>query len=333
MGATASHVRRSYVLHGIGLEVVARDAAVTEAIDLRLRDFRVAGRLVEQPLTVEFFARGEGRSGAERTELPATGGRPVYDTPYGTLRYFPAADLLGGELDGVRLCCDAGRGAATISASAFTDRSLYFATHPLTTIALMELMERRNLFSLHAGCLAGRGSDGVLLSGPSGAGKSTLTLALVRAGMRFLSDDVVFLARDHDHDVVSALGFADTIGLTGYAAERFGELRDRLAAAPAPGFPKRLGRIEDLFGSVGVASCEPRAIIFPEVTPDEPSELSPLDPGDALLRLVPDVLLTDAAATQAHLDAIAALLRQVRCYTLRSGHDLERATELVCELV
>ena len=60
---------------------------------------------------------------------------------------------------------------------------------------------------------------------------------------------------------------------------------------------------------------------------------TPLDSGDALLRLVPDVLLTDPAATQAHLRAIAALLEQVRCYTLRSGTDLERAAELVQAVV
>ena len=54
---------------------------------------------------------------------------------------------------------------------------------------------------------------------------------------------------------------------------------------------------------------------------------------EALLRLVPDVLLTQAESTRAHLAAIAELLTQVRCYTVRSGHDLERAAQLVRALV
>jgi hypothetical protein len=45
------------------------------------------------------------------------------------------------------------------------------------------------------------------------------------------------------------------------------------------------------------------------------------------------VLLTDTLSTQAHLQAIGALLDQVECYSLRSGADLERAAALVAELV
>jgi hypothetical protein len=45
--------------------------------------------------------------------------------------------------------------------------------------------------------------------------------------------------------------------------------------------------------------------------------------------LVPDVLLTEPAATQAHLQAIGMLVEQARCYELRSGTDVERAAELV----
>jgi dihydropteroate synthase len=61
--------------------------------------------------------------------------------------------------------------------------------------------------------------------------------------------------------------------------------------------------------------------------------LAALDPGEALVRLVPDVLLTDAAAAHAHMGAIAALLEQVRCHALRSGSDLEVVADAVRELL
>jgi hypothetical protein len=340
-GATA---RRSYELHGVRVEVQAEELAVVEAMDLRLRDFR-ADHASTADLRFEFVTDGAGAANP-----PAGTGRPVYDTPHGSLHYFPEDDALCGELGGVLLRCDAGHGTALLRATELAGRQLYFATHPLATISLMELFERRGLFSLHAACLAGPDGRGVLLAGPSGSGKSTLALALARAGMSFLSDDVVFLAADGQSSQprVRVLGFADTIGVPDHAVRVVVEKRDawsRFSTIPAPfaeialgasripGFPKRLARIEELFGTPASDKCDPAAIVFPEVVPDQPSELSPLDPGEALLRLAPDVLLTEPAATQAHLQAIGALLDQVDCYTLRSGADLDRAAELVRELV
>ncbi|MGA2929221.1 MAG: hypothetical protein ABSG43_25180, partial [Solirubrobacteraceae bacterium] len=234
----------------------------------------------------------------------------------------------------VHLWCVRERGVATIRARQFRDRALYFATHPLATIALMELMERHERFSLHAACLVSPAGNGVLLSGPSGSGKSTLTVALAAAGLEFLCDDLVFLAHGAGAaGDVEALGFADTIGLSEFAAARFPELRKRVADGPAPGFPKRLARIEDLFGRPAVARCIPRAVVFPVVAAERPSAIKPLDAGEALLRLVPDVLLTEPSATQAHLGAIGALLKQVRCFELTSGADLGRAAAIVVDAV
>jgi energy-coupling factor transporter ATP-binding protein EcfA2 len=202
------------------------------------------------------------------------------------------------------------------------------ATHPLATISLMELLERRGRFSLHAACLAAENRRGVLLAGPSGSGKSTLALILAQAGMSFLSDDVVFLVPGRDAAEVHALGFPDAVGITDHSAGRLHE-RGARPILLADGFPKRLGRIEDIIGVSALDSCDPRALVFPEIALDRLSEIAPLDPGDALLRLVPDVLLTEPAATQAHLQAIGMLVEQARCYELRSGTDVERAAELV----
>ncbi|MGO9976525.1 MAG: hypothetical protein ACLP01_27690 [Solirubrobacteraceae bacterium] len=319
--------RRSYDFHGVAIEVRSAEPAVLAAMDLRLRDFRSGPHSVLAAVRIGFAV--DPHPECYEVDLAQHAGRPVYDTPYGTLRYFSDIDVLAGTLGDVHLRCEPRRGVALIRSPQLSGRRLYFATHPLATVSLMELLERRGMFSLHSACLATRDGRGVILSGTSGAGKSTLSLALVRAGMAFLSDDVVFLAQDGKSGRVRALGFADTVGVTRYAAERFAELAGRLLEPPANGFPKRLARIEDLFGVSSTPSCEPQALVFPEVVPGGASRLEPLDPGEALLRLVPDVLVTDAAGTQAHLGAIAALLGRVRCYALRSGADLERAAELV----
>jgi hypothetical protein len=327
MTVTAATVRRGYAVDGVGMGVCASDPAVVDAMDLRLRGF---GPEPETDADVWLDFAIDNPSDARRTSEP---GRQVYDTRYGSLYYLPQADTVCGTLAGVQLRCEAARGVALFRSAAFAGRELYIATHPLATIALMELLERRGLFSLHAACLASSDGRGVLLAGTTGAGKSTLALALAMAGMSLLADDVVFLACDGGGQAVRVVGFADAIGLTEHAGARFAAIRERLREPAADGFPKRLVRIEELFGSPVVAECRPEALVFPEVAADQESRIAPMDPSDALLRLVPDVLLTEPAATQAHLAAIGALLDRVRCYTLRSGTDLERAAELVAELV
>lgn len=314
-------------LHGVGVAVSAHEQIVIDAIELRLRDFR-NGALTDPGIRLEFVSDGR-----DDPPPPLGAARPVYDTPHGTLYYSPETDLLSGRLGGVDLRCEAGRGAAVLRSPAYVGRDLYLATHPMATISLMELLERRGLFALHAACVASEAGHGILMAGASRAGKSTLALALADSGARFLSDDVVFLSPDRDSDAVRVLGFADTVGLTDQAVVQIPALRELRDEPPAAGFPKRLHRIEDLFGAPALPACEPRALVFPAVSPGEPSEIAPLDPGDAMLRLVPDVLLTDATSTAGHLRAIAALLKHVRCFTLRSGSDLERAAALVRALV
>jgi hypothetical protein len=319
--------RRVFELHGVSVGAYSQEHAVIDAMELRLRDFR-SEAAPDPELRFEFVANGLADPAP-----PLGAARPVYDTPHGTLHYFAETDLLYGHLGGVELRCEAGRGTALFHSTAYVGRDLYLATHPLATISLMELLERRGRFALHAGCVASGPEHGVLIAGASGAGKSTLALALAHGGLRFLSDDIVFLAPDLDSERVGVLGFSDTVGLTDHVAAHIPALQSWGGEPPAAGFPKRLHRSEDLFGVPALPACRPRALVFPEVAREGPSEIAPLDPGDAMLRLVPDVLLTHPAATQAHLRAIAALLRQVRCYTLRSGSDLERAAECVRALV
>jgi hypothetical protein len=326
--ATATALSRFYRLHTLAVEVTSAEPAAAIAMDLRFRDFALGGA-PSGPPDLQFAFHAGAESASAGVTLPLGPARPVYDTPFGTISYFDDADVLGGRLGDVAFRCDPGRGAVRIAAPALTGEALYLATHPLATIGLIELLERHGLHSLHAACVAPRAGRGVLIAGASGAGKSTLALALARDGTPLLGDDIVFLRHRTGETGVEALGFADTIGVTDYAATRFEELRARLDDAPPEGFRKRLCRVEELFGTRAVPVCTPVALVFPQVVRGEPSRIEPMPAGDALLRLVPDVLLTEPAATQAHLAAIAALLDQVNCYALWSGPDVERAAELV----
>ena len=320
---------RAYSMFGVRLAIHTDSPAVLDETDLRLCGFQDDAAIAANEIRFDFVTGPAGTA-----EPPQAADRPVYDTPFGSLYYRADGDILYGSFGGSTMRCEPAAGSCTIRSRRFAGQDLYLATHPLATVALMELMERRGRFSLHAACLAA-GSDpdapGVLIAGPSGAGKSTLTLALARAGLALLSDDVVFLDQPETGGV-RGLGFADALGVSGYAVERFPDLGAHASGALREGFPKPLVRPEAIFGPPA-ARCRPCAIVFPEVAGDSESAIMPIDPGEALLRLVPDVLLTDQASTQAHLAAIAALLEQADCHALRSGRDLECAAGLVADLL
>lgn len=311
----------AYDIHGVPVVFTGGGEQVRAALELRLRGFPLAPAGGDR-VTVEFAS----------TRAPLAGGRTVYETPHGSLDYADAADTLSGRFGGVDLHLAAGGGHARLHAPAYVGRDLYLATHPLLTISLMELLKRRARFPLHAACLATSAGAGVLVAGPSGSGKSTLTIALARHGLALLGDDTVFLAHDDGAGELRVLGFLDALGITPYTAGRYPELRTA-GCDPPPGFPKQLVRLEDVLPIRMAATCIPRALVIPEIVTNRPSRLTPLDPQEALLRLVPDVLLTQPAATQAHLAAIAALLGQVTCHRLESGPELEHSAELVAALL
>jgi hypothetical protein len=201
-------------------------------------------------------------------------------------------------------------------------------SHPLVTLPLVELLKRRGLYSLHAGGLC-RDGRGLVLPGTSGAGKSTLTLALVRAGFGFLGDDTLFLARRPEG--LRLLAFPDEVDLTEQTVAFFPELA-RYLTAPRPGWRKRQLRAEEAYGAEVVWECAPGHLVFPRVAGREESRLFPLEAGEALLELAPNVLLTEPVSSQAHLDALAELANASTCWRLETGRDLDGAVRLLARL-
>jgi hypothetical protein len=138
---------------------------------------------------------------------------------------------------------------------------------------------------------------------------------------------------DHRPDAVDLLAFPDAIGVTQSTVDRFPELCGVLDRPAPGGFPKRLVSIQSVFPGPQVWRSVPRLLIFPTVTGRRPSRVDRLDPGEALVRLVPDVLLTQPDAAQAHLAALAGLLARVDCHTLDAGPNLDESVGLIVDLL
>jgi hypothetical protein len=308
-----------YTIADVLLEVRTRDARMRRAVDARLRPGRAPGRAGEVRVTFVPVAA-----------LPAAPGpaaRVVYDSPAGAVSYTDANDVLrvryGGVVDAA---CRASAGQARIRYVHGSPQARWIASHPVLSLCAGELLRWRGRFPLHAAALAA-GGQGLLLAGRSGAGKSTLALALLRAGFGFLGDDGCFLAAGSHGVRVFAL--PDEIDVTRATVAFFPELAFLRGRRPPAGSRKRQLKAEEAGGGAWLAECTARALVFPRVTGEAHSRLQPMGAGEALLELVPNVLLTEPARGQAHLAALATLVRECTCHRLWTGRDLAAVPALL----
>ena len=176
---------------------------------------------------------------------------------------------------------------------------------------------------VHAGAVAT--DDGAaLIMGASGAGKSTTSLACLRAGMDFLSDDyclvrgdppVVHLltatARVHHHELPN---FVDLVAAL-----------DHRATAPSEDpTMKALFYVDRGAAGQVVRSAPVRVIVVPEVSDDDEPQLIPLRSAEALRIVAP------AALKQMHLEAdrelagLRHLIASVPLFRLRLSRHRDR---------
>lgn len=306
---------RRYDIHGVAVEIASESDAVGAAIDARLRHFRTDAKREPHWRYELTIVPAGGRHALAR---PAGEGRPVYDPPAGEVSYFPESQALWIDYEDRVLVRSAG-GHARVSARAEEAADVWLLSRPLFTIPLVEMLKRHGLYSVHAAA-AERDGRALLLPGASGSGKSTLAIALARHGWGFMSDDLVLLSRAGGR--VRALAFPDEVDVTDETASWFPELAG-LATEDRAGWPKHRIRTEERLGVAAVTAATPAALAFPSPGGAGTSALVPLAPGEALLELVPNVLLTDPAASQAHLDALAELVRVAHAHRLSAGRDFD----------
>jgi hypothetical protein len=314
----------AYLLHGLKLTISGEDD-ILAALKCRLGQLPAAQPGPPTDLRFEFHPiPAPSHLGIHRPRGPS---RRVLELQGGEVLYLNASDQLYLDYPGrAQALCDTETGEVWVSYSESEAGNAGLLAHPFFTIPLAELLKRHGLYMVHAAGLSLDGK-GLLIAGAAGAGKTTLTLALLRAGFGFLGDDTIFLCTRAPG--LRTLAFPDEIDVTAHTASFFPELQALAPASSPAGRPKQPFNLTRVYGAKPTWECAPAVLVFPQVAPAHASVLRPMPKDAALLELICNVLRTEVHSAQAHLDALAALVKQCRCFRLQTGRDFDALPALL----
>lgn len=175
-------------------------------------------------------------------------------------------------------------------------------------VSLIFLWKRNGRYHVHAGTAIDSRGRGWMLIGDSCSGKSTTTALLATRGWQVSTDDIAFLEARGDRAAVT--GFRSPIALRAGGFKLLG----RAGGIPLESRAKTGFWPEEL-GATWVQTVEPEIVVFTSVGGTR-TTLTPADPKAVMRQLLQWSLwvLFESTAAQEHLDLLARLGRQSRCY-------------------
>jgi len=299
-----------------------RDDALEADAALAIRFHQVKDR-AEVPLTISASARQLASGTGE-----AVGDRRATGLPYEVIL---DQGLLIAEFHGIGVLVIDGAQSRADGYLINPDRLPSNIIEYLFHLALIELLRRRGLYTIHATALEHNGRA-ILIPGNSGRGKTTSFISLLRSGYRYLSDDHPLLQDSGTQ--VEVLPFPIKINVTDATVQFFPELRAASEQVLHPGVPKRFFYAEDLYPTAVGERCQPALVLFPHVVDSPQSHLELLPKSRALEALLPQALLVyDQEVARQEFKVLAKLVQQVDCYRLHFGRDILDLPKLITPLL
>ena len=211
---------------------------------------------------------------------------------------------------------DEHRPEASIQVSREAVEQLDWMLRSFLLVTLIFLWKRDGRYHMHAGTAIDSRGRGWMLIGNSCSGKSTTTALLAARGWQVSTDDIAFLTARGDRAAV--LGFRSRIALRPGGYELLG--RSGGIALPARG---KTGFWPEELGTTWVQAVEPDIVVFTSVGADR-TTMVPASPHAVMQELLQWSLwvMFEPTAAQEHLDLLAALGRQARCYHATLAPDL-----------
>jgi len=182
---------------------------------------------------------------------------------------------------------------------------------------------------VHAAAV-GMPDGGVLMAGKSGSGKSTSTLACLDSPLRLAADDYCLLETVPNPHIYSLYNTAkiepSTLGM-------FPSLRSKMSNANRLETEKALFFLQQYFPDRVILDFPLQALLILRVTGRADTMLEPATAAEGLKALAPSTILQLSDQGQSALTILTRFARQVPCYTLLLGTDLEQIPRTILDLL
>jgi hypothetical protein len=301
----------------VPIRVHCERPALRTAVETWLAESRL---LPPRPLDLTITVTDEAWTGEDR--------RRILRQPLLTYYYGPPDDH-------IRLVWRDGLGHAVVargssSADVAVERSLAERPgswlRPFLLAVVTALLRRVGWNHIHAATANDPGGRGWLIAGDAHSGKSTTAALLATQGWAVGTDDTAFLV--DGARPVEALAWREPIALRegGYELLRLHGGRSLPRRRKTGFFPEELG-------GRWVASVAPDIVAIAALH-DGPTRLEPLPARLAVADLLSWSLLfiVEPEGAQGHLELVARLAAQARCYRLLLGRDIFAQPDLLMEL-
>jgi hypothetical protein len=170
------------------------------------------------------------------------------------------------------------------------------------------------------------GKQAILIPGPSGAGKSCLTLTLAHAGFTCLSDEKALL--DPETLQVRGVPLACCVKEGGWRA--MAEFNPTLPEVEihTRGDGKRVKYLNLVSQEAAARSWPVAHIVFPVYREGITARRSPVDPAEALHRLLSSCMAWRVRLTPKFVEKLIAWVEQSQCHELRYGSNSDALMEI-----
>lgn len=307
----------TYCIHGLRIEARTDEPHLAEAVDGLFHRYAEAatGSPAQERLTCHLEA--------VESLPPVVPSDAVVVSEQGGLRHSAADGRLFMEARGLSLSV-ADLHAHRLTVYVVHDRAdatwsiQHFAVLPM----VMEFLRLRGLYPIHGAALELKGHALILPALP-GSGKSTLSIALLRAGLRLLSDDMPFLTNDGGR--VEALSFPEDINVCADGVSFFHELSFLAERSPNER-DKHSFPADALFPGCLAERARPRLLVFPGIARTPTSLLQPMGKSEAFLALLEHSMPpANRKLATAHFETMMDTAASCDCYRLRTGLDPNEA--------
>jgi hypothetical protein len=223
------------------------------------------------------------------------------------------------------VAADAPRADVSIERAVAPHTENWFRPFLMTVVAV--LVRRIGWSHIHAATAVDPSGRGWLIAGDAHSGKSTTAALLASRGWGVGTDDTAFLVDAPGR--VEALAWREPIALRDGGYELL---------ALSGGLPlarrRKTGLTPEELGGRWVARVAPDVLAIAALH-EGPTQVEPLRSSLAVADLLSWSLffVVDPEGAQRHLEMVARLARQARCYRLRLGRDIFEHPDLLSELV